>query len=114
MFLSCIAMLLLSVSNSMFSSIACLFIINLTVMGNLTYIQSNILFQSKDEFRGRISSIDSLNMAMAPIGNFSAGFLIEFYNISRSIQIGSFAGIIITILSIFLFPNLMDIKDKKQ
>tara|TARA_Y100000758_G_scaffold210688_1_gene151003 strand:+ start:138 stop:395 length:258 start_codon:yes stop_codon:yes gene_type:complete len=84
------------------------------VMANLTYIQSNIIFQSKDEFRGRIASIDSLNMAMAPIGNFSAGFLTEFYNISRSIQIGSIAGIIITILSIFLFPNLMDIKDKKQ
>ena len=114
MLFSCILMLLLSVSHSMLSSITCLFLINLMVMGNLTYIQSNILFQSKDEFRGRIASIDSLNMAMAPIGNFSAGFLTEFYNISRSIQIGSIAGIIITILSIFLFPNLMDIKDKKQ
>ena len=114
LFLSFIAMLLLSISNSMFSTITCLFLINVTVMGNLTYIQSNILFQSKDEFRGRISSIDSLNMAMAPIGNFSVGFLIKFYNISRAIQIGSFTGIIITILSIFLFPNLMDIKDKKQ
>ena len=114
MFLSCILMLLLSVSNSMILSITSLFFINLMVMANLTYIQSNIIFQSKDEFRGRIASIDSLNMAMAPIGNFSAGFLTEFYNISRSIQIGSIAGIIITILSIFLFPNLMDIKDKKQ
>ena len=62
MFLSCIAMLLLSVSNSMFSSIACLFIINLTVMGNLTYIQSNILFQSKDEFRGRTVSYTHLTL----------------------------------------------------
>jgi len=114
MLLSCILMLLLSVSNSMILSITSLFLINLMVMGNLTYIQSNIIFQSKDEFRGRIASIDSLNMAMAPIGNFSAGFLTEFYNISKSIQIGSIAGIIITILSIFLFPNLMDIKDKKQ
>ena len=114
MLLACILMLLFSISNSMFLSITCLFLINLVVMGNLTYIQSNIIFQSKDEFRGRIASIDSLNLAMAPIGNFFAGFLTELYNISRSIQIGSIAGIMITILSIFLFPNLMDIKDKKQ
>ncbi len=96
-----IALILFSFTSNLYLALALLFITGFGMTTQGSTIQATIQKTVEDNFRGRVSSIQSLMlMGMHPVGSFQVGTIAEHYGSQVAVRVG---GIAIFISAVVLF-----------